>query len=67
MNQSDNTQSGQADQIPMPGEGFAEWAASLSDEQRARVTSAERAERLIESARRQRQHERDLAEQCGWR
>lgn len=31
------------------------------------VTTDERADRLIESARRQRDHERELARQAGWR
>ncbi|MGI5274715.1 hypothetical protein ACQEUU_37160 [Nonomuraea sp. CA-218870] len=53
--------------VPLPGEDFADWAASLSDAQRGRVTSAERAERLIESARHQRQRERELADRFGWR
>ena len=68
MNPNDSTTSKrQADEIAMPGEDFASWAASLSDEQRARVTPAERAGRLIASARRQREHELTLARQAGWR
>lgn len=39
------------------------WAT----EERAAPTPAERAERLIDSARRQRDHERALADQFGWR
>ncbi|MEU6709959.1 hypothetical protein ABZ897_00655 [Nonomuraea sp. NPDC046802] len=54
------------EQAILPTEGFATWAASLSDEQRDRVTPAERAERLMLAARQQHARERGLARRAGW-